>query len=467
MPRKLKSISTCLSAGVAALLLLAAAAPSRSQTPGPASSPHELVTSYLIVGAARSGLIAAFKTNLAEKREIARHLSDLDSEKNKRDKQAAEFSAFCQGKFTAKEVARRLKICQDKQKQIDADNAAADKLRAGLKQREKDRQAAAIKLKATFEALERRARTTEQAIAQHAVLKPLFAQCSKLSDRLARAQCLADRWAAVAATPKFKEPPVPLGNARPQPPDPKRVAQDWAILELAAKVYGIKTMPGQSPFAGSRDWKMLEIADARALPEKRTALKATGFRAYSYVNEREKILVIAVQGSRLPDLDAASHPDTRKDVIQDWWQNDVKRALLQGRIPPQFEIAREYLEAVKQAYGNKYTIVCSGHSLGGGACAYAAGREGVRAVVINPISSGASIPPANAHLIDNYVVEGELASKAFGFAERTFVGHHYRINNYRASPGSPKQTAVNAAADHGVDTALDNLARQVGLDRIK
>ncbi len=464
MPGRLRSGWVLLQA---AFFLLATALPSWPQTPGPSVNPHELVTTYLILAAGRAGIVGAITANLAEKREIDRQLSELDAAAAKRKQEITGMSAFCQGTFSAEEVARRRKICEDKQKELDESSAAADKLRAEIKQRDKERQAEALKLKTAYDGLGQRAKAIEPAIAQHAVLKPLFDQCSSQSDLMARAQCLADSWAAAAPKPKFPEPPVPLGNALPQEPDLKKVSQDWAILELAAKVYGIKTMPGQSPFAGNQDWKMLEIADARALPEKREALKATGFRAYSYVNEQGKTLVIAVQGSRAPGLDTASHPDTRKDFVQDWWENDVKKALIQGRIPPQFEIAREYLEAVKQAYADKYTIICTGHSLGGGACAYAAGREGVRAVVINPISSGASVPPANAHLIDNYVVEGELANTAYGIAGRAFVGRHYRINNYRESPGSLKEAAVSAAVDHGADTALDNLARQVGIERIK
>lgn len=452
-------------AALAAAFMISTASPVWAQISAP-TPPGQMVTSYLTLAAERAGIIGAVKDNVAEKRSLEQQYTTVDAADAKYKHEIATASAFCQGKFTAEEVARRRKICEAKQRELDIAFAANKAQRDQFDKRDRSRKAAALRLKASYDAVVQRAKAVEEAMAQQAVLKPLIEMCHAQSDLTVRAQCVADHWAAAAPKPRFPEPPVPLVNAKPQDPDRTKVVADWAILELAASVYGIKTMPGQSPFAGNHDWKMLEIADARALPEKRAALKAMGFNAYSYVNEQGKMIVVAVQGSRVPDLDAASTPATRADVIQDWWVNDMKKALITGDTPPQFEAARQYVEAIKQAYGDKYTIVCSGHSLGGGACAYAAGMEGVRAVVINPISSSASTRPENAPLIDNYVVEGELASEASGFAGRAVIGHQYRINNYR-EPGGVVKTVENTFSDHGVDTAMDDLARQVGLSRIK
>lgn len=449
----------------ALFFLLATALPGWPQASGPSTEPQRIITSYLMLAAERAGLVGELKDNLAEKRVIDQEYTDLGVAETKHTEDVAAASAFCQGSFLAEELERRRQICAVKKRETEAAAAMNVTRRNEISARDRKRQAEGLRLKASYEALAQRVKTTETAIDQNAALKPAFDLCRSQTELTTRAQCVADRWAV--AKPKFPEPPVPLVGVSPQEPDPIKVAEDWAILELAAKVYGMKTMPGQSPFAGNQDWKMLEIADARALPEMRAALKAMGFNAYSYVNEGAKTLVVAVQGSRLPGLDSASHPDTRADLVQDWWINDLKKGLISGQTPPQFEIARQYVQAVKEAYGNKYTIVCSGHSLGGGACAYAAGMEGVRAVVLNPISSSASTLPKNAHLIDNYVVENELAITAYGIAGRPLIGRHYKINNYRESGGGMVKTIGGTLVDHGADVALGNLAKQVGIERIK
>ncbi len=203
----------------ALFFLLATALPGWPQASEPSAKPNELVTTYLILAAGGAGIVREITANLAEKREIDRKLSELDAAA-KRKQEITEMSAFCQGTFSKEEVARRRKICEDKQKELDESNAAANKLRAEIKQRDKERQAEALKLKTAYDGLGQRAKAIEPAIAQHAVLKPLFDQCRAQSDLMARAQCLADRWAAAAPPAIAREQqiivrPLTPGSATP------------------------------------------------------------------------------------------------------------------------------------------------------------------------------------------------------------------------------------------------------------
>lgn len=289
--------------------------------------------------------------------------------------------------------------------------------------------------------------------------------------------------------PGRREPPEPVPWLAKEPVK-QNVVRDWEVLHLAAKAYDDRQeTAGARPFSDNGDWRTLEAAAARAAPQYRARLKEAGFSAFSYVNERTKTIVVAIQGSRDPTLrQMIMNPEMLSDAIVDWWINDLRDALLRGENPPQFHIARQYVEAIKRAYGGEYTIICSGHSLGGGACVHAAGNAGVRAVVINPISSGAPLPPENAHLIDNYVVEGDFAQTVYSKVGRTYFGNHYRISN---APDSEVETArtggvvggivdgaarlaervglagAHAVDAHRVDRALDNLALQMNLDRVK
>jgi hypothetical protein len=274
----------------------------------------------------------------------------------------------------------------------------------------------------------------------------------------------------VSSGPLFPEPPSPQIRPVPTQPDLQKLLEDWELLHLAARVYSGRDRPGGSPFVNSSDWRTMEFAVARALPEYRDAMMASGFEAYAYINEQTKTIAVAIQGSREISWDTF-YQGRGPDAAADWLENDLRDALFLGREPPQFMWAREYLQAVQQAYGDEYEIVCTGHSLGGGACARAAGTVGVRAVVINPISAGIGVLPENAHLVENYVVDGEIADWAYGRVGRYLTGTHYRINNFRDSATYDRWNLSTQAqarlADHGVERALDNLAQQMGIERLE
>ena len=153
---------------------------------------------------------------------------------------------------------------------------------------------------------------------------------------------------------------------------------DLVKLEFASRTYDERKLSGQQVFELRHDWHVLERArDALTGAELATAT-ASGFEANAYINETTRTIVVAVAGSQ--------------DLRRDFLAADVWHALIKSQAPQQFYMAKTYVRSVMQRYQmHGFSTECVGHSLGGGACAYAASELGIRALVVNPISAGSCL----------------------------------------------------------------------------
>ena len=121
--------------------------------------------------------------------------------------------------------------------------------------------------------------------------------------------------------------------------------------------------------------------------------------------------------------------------------------------------------------GSRYSIDCAGHSLGGGACAYAATQVAdVHAVTINPISTG-SLATNRAFLIDNYVVDGEVADLANTALQRGATGWVYPVSStFTFTPEGAVAVTTPAVEQslislHSLSGAIDFVGATFGLVR--
>ncbi len=205
---------------------------------------------------------------------------------------------------------------------------------------------------------------------------------------------------------------------------------DLVKLELANRTYDEPRLSGQAAFDLRSDWRVLERArDALSGPEL-AAAQAAGFEANAYINEMTRTIVVAVAGSQ--------------DLRRDFLQADIWDALIRSQMPQQFFLAKTYIRSVMQRYQMRgFTTECVGHSLGGGACAYAAAELNVRAVVVNPIAAG-KLPAGAKFLVTNYVVDGEIANLVYGAR-----GHEFTGDVYRVSDGSREDARTKAVEKFG------------------
>lgn len=240
---------------------------------------------------------------------------------------------------------------------------------------------------------------------------------------------------------------------------------DLVKLEFAARTYDERKLSGQQVFELRSDWRVLERArDALAGAELASAV-AAGFEANAYINETTKTIVVAVAGSQ----------DLRRDFIT----ADIWQALIKSEAPQQFYLAKTYVRSVIQRYQMRgFTTECVGHSLGGGACAYAAAELGIRAVVLNPISAG-KLPAAAHFLITNYIVDGDIANLIYGARGREFPGTVQVVSDGRdvlrlmalekygqlAGPILVVRELAAGIGSHKVDHALDLVAAQAEVAR--
>ncbi len=240
---------------------------------------------------------------------------------------------------------------------------------------------------------------------------------------------------------------------------------DLVKLEFAARAYDERKLSGQQVFELRSDWRVLERAqDALAGAELASAV-AAGFEANAYINEMTKTIVVAVAGSQ----------DLRRDFIT----ADIWQALIKSEAPQQFYLAKTYVRSVIQRYQMRgFTTECVGHSLGGGACAYAAAELGIRALVLNPISAGKLAPTAR-FLVTNYIVDGDIANLIYGARGREFPGTVHVVSDgrdalrlmalekYGQLAGAVLVVRELAAGigSHKVDHALDLVAAQAEVAR--
>ena len=255
------------------------------------------------------------------------------------------------------------------------------------------------------------------------------------------------------------------GEALIQAAERNQARTDLVKLEFAARTYDEHKLSGDQVFELAGDWRVLERArDALSGAELSSAI-AVGFEANAYINEKTKTIVVAVAGSQ--------------DLRRDFLGADVWQALIKSESPQQFYMAKTYVRSVIQRYQMQgFSTECVGHSLGGGACAYAASELGIRALVVNPIAAGKLAPNAR-YLVTNYVVDGDIASLIYGARGNEAPGTVQIINDGRdvirlmalekygqlAGPILVVRELRAGIDSHKVEHALDLIAAQAEVAR--
>jgi hypothetical protein len=207
------------------------------------------------------------------------------------------------------------------------------------------------------------------------------------------------------------------------------------------------------------------------LANEQTPAPFSGFSAATYVNHRSKHVVLAIAGTKLSSL-----ADLKNDL-----------AALLRRKPQQFDEALDYFRSVLDRYKSKlpgYTFACTGHSLGGGACAYAAAILSRPSVTLNPIGSKwiSGIPEPSKPTIVNYIDPNDLAYKTFSLVRLPPVGQLYWIKDpphnagwlaaakkiYRYFRPENSLTRLQKSIEaHSADGSLTRLAQHENLPRLQ
>jgi hypothetical protein len=271
--------------------------------------------------------------------------------------------------------------------------------------------------------------------------------------------------------------------------DTASAARDIIPLELANRAYDENQTPGHHVFQTRDDWRVLEHAVAAMDTGLRQRAETSGFDATAYVNHAERRIIVAIAGScaRLFFGARQAAVKSQQDCKKDWIDNDINAALRDGRSPDQFSVARDYITTVVNRHvatdgGTHYRVECSGHSLGGGACAFAAAALDLRATTLNPISAGV-LAAKRPELITNYVVEGDLARVVYGLRGLSPTGVVIVIDDGRdrikpivkaINYGPLRGTAyfvgrkvIEAFLDHKLGVGLDRLAEQGKISRVR
>ncbi len=242
---------------------------------------------------------------------------------------------------------------------------------------------------------------------------------------------------------------------------------DLVKLELARRSYDETRLSGASAFERRLDWRILERARDALTDAELAAAKSAGFEANAYINDTSRIIVVAIAGTQ----------DLRRDFIE----ADIWRALIKAQSPQHFFLAKSYIRSIQGRYqAQGYVTECVGHSLGGGACAYAASELGIRAVVVNPISAG-KLGDLAKHYVTNYVVDGDIANAVYSLRGNELSGDVQLIKHRRdavrlqledkygplAGPIRVIRDIQNSMKVHQIDRALDLIAAHAETERVR
>ena len=240
---------------------------------------------------------------------------------------------------------------------------------------------------------------------------------------------------------------------------------DLTKLELANRAYGEIRPSGAMAFDLRKDWRVLERARDAMSSAELAAATAAGFDASAYLNEYEGIIVVAVAGTQ--------------DLRRNFLTADIWQALIRAESPQHFFMAKSYIRSVMMRYQMRgYTTECVGHSLGGGACAYAASELGIRAIVVNPIAAGRLAPGAR-YLVRNYIVDGDIAQFVYEARGNAIIGDIVTIPDGQdearlrtieklgplAGPILIVRDLKQSVLNHSLVYALDRIAEQSGIAR--
>jgi hypothetical protein len=244
-----------------------------------------------------------------------------------------------------------------------------------------------------------------------------------------------------------------------------QASHDLIKLELANRTYAENLKSGQSAFEKRQDWRVLERARDAMTSAELSAAESAGFESNAYINEAEKTIVVAIAGTQ--------------DLRRDFLTADIWQALIKSEAPQQFFMAKSYIRSVMMRYQARgFTTECVGHSLGGGACAYAAAELGIRALVVNPIAAG-RMPAGAKHLVRNYVVDGDIAQLVYAARGNEFIGDIKIINDGQheartravekygplAGPILVIRDLRQSLKNHMLGYALDRIAEHAGVER--
>lgn len=315
--------------------------------------------------------------------------------------------------------------------------------------------------------------------AEAGLLKKLQASKQIVSDNVTRNQPTNEAIRRYEQAVKLRDslwPPIGVPSGAPtQALSKEKVAHDWPLLQLSSASYSEKLKPGDNVFKGNENWKVLEKIDD----------KPSGFQAYVVVNRAEARMVLAVRGSASPALaiaDAIVSSRTGgtvrlpggQDATADWKQDIA--AIGQGKTPAQFRVTENIIQKLKEQHGDLYSIECTGHSMGGGACAYAASQvPGIHAVAVDPISTGA-LASKLSYMIDNYIVRGDAPDAVQRVVEKELTGWKYLVNPQgpglrsgsvagSTSATVPPSLGLTPIDRHFVDRAVGGIATEMNLQQ--
>lgn len=296
-------------------------------------------------------------------------------------------------------------------------------------------------------------------------------------------------------------------------PEKGKIIEDMQLLELASRVYEERTRPGNYVFGSDRlrrifehpsspkssllaqthamirsqvndepvyHWQLVEtdslsVASPVHSDEKGDGLvsqaRKSGFSAAVYINLRSKRIVIAIAGTKV-----TSWTDIKNDV-----------AALVRLQPAQFQVGLRYIRSVLRRHRPTYpgfSYMCTGHSLGGGVCAYAAAKLHLPAVVLNPISAQDITGAARytGAVIESYIDPKDFAYGLYKRAMLLPTGRIYWIKEdpstegwltrverfYRSVIPEGKFNRLHKAIEaHSVNGSLDRLSKVAGLPRLQ
>ena len=187
----------CGRAGVAVLLLTVVCVGDAMASPEPDAA--RLVAEHAEISAERLQIIQSMKSNLALKRSIEQDYRAVDADTERYRHDVSEATAFCTGRFDDEEYRRRTAICQQKQRELDQRHEQIEARRSNLDRQDKARQAEALKLKASYDALGQRAKTIEDSISAASPFAGVAERCRKEEkDADAVSQCIDRGWTEAA-----------------------------------------------------------------------------------------------------------------------------------------------------------------------------------------------------------------------------------------------------------------------------
>lgn len=151
-----------------------------------------------IVGEERR-VVESLRANVALKRAIDEQNAALNDETAQFNHRANETNAFCSGTYPEPEYSRRKAICAQRNAALENQPKALAARRAELDAKDAARAEEGKSIKASYDSLQQRVKTIEDALASNTAFAPIRAPCAGQSSLSARSKCLNDGWAAAAA----------------------------------------------------------------------------------------------------------------------------------------------------------------------------------------------------------------------------------------------------------------------------